>query len=1295
MRKILLGAITPLLLLGCDSIQYIVEEDVTGLNVTVTFDEGLELDQLQVSGQTINGNPAFEPAHLPDPAESIKGSEQTFTILFPNSMGNSPLRVTILGYSNGIPVAAGFAETVLKSKELTDVLVELNEETLCVTNTDDGELVVGTDLDNDGVCDADDDCVDLDGDGFGGVGYSTSGCTHAATDRDDTNPQICTDSDTDGCDDCTRGNYDPDKDGPDGDRDGICDAGDSCTDADEDGFGTGTLENQACEHQETDLDDSNPNICADIDSDGCDDCSGGTWAPREDGSDLDEDGRCDSGDTCTDFDGDGVGIEGLDVSDCLTDYFDSDDFDATVCMDLDGDTCNDCSTGTFAPSEDGSDLDSDGICDAGDTCTDVDGDGLGNGSLDNSGCLQGLTDTDDFDVYHCFDSDHDGCDDCTSGSFNIENDGPDGDGDFICNLGDTCTDADGDGFGTGTLSNSGCVRAENDIDDNNVLSCTDTDSDNCDDCSEGSWNPLQDGPDSDFDGRCNASDTCTDFDGDGIGNGNLNNTGCSQGFTDSNDGDATVCGDSDSDTCDDCMVGSYAPNNDGTDLDMDGICDLGDFCVDIDQDGFGNGAGGNLECDQSITDIADQDPNRCVDSDTDGCDDCRYGEFNPSGDGTDADSDGLCDDYDTCVDADQDGFGTGVHANSSCDWGRTDFDDTDPYSCVDFDEDGCDDCVNGSVSTDNDGTDSDADGICNLGDSCTDADGDGLGIGTLDNSGCIFSVMDLNDSDPYACNDVDNDSCDDCSSGQYSLLNDGPDADHDGKCDQGDTCTDVDGDGLGNGSGNNAGCSNSTTDENDLNSTQCADTDDDTCDDCSGGLFNPLQDGPDGDSDGICNAGDTCWDEDGDGYCGQDDCNEGNPYCNSDCSDIDGDGYCGTYDCNPTIAACNADCTTNTDGSDESIPMVDCMELHCGSDPADPSSSCATPITVDDLIDIIDRAGPGDTHVVIGDIVVDENLPTINTDGTMSFTQQEGTTITLTADKLFKTDSDGHTFTDLNINVTNGADKVIELHSDDNQVIGVTITGTDGHEPDRAIIIDGDDNLVEDSTVSGYDERGISVTGHGSHDNVIRNNVVRGGTESWSESRGGIYVQDAYDTLIVGNVVAQNTGIGIVLRRARNPSIVHNTMGENLVGLAFMGDSNRPSEDVCARNNSFTENSWSAVAAPSGVNWSTRENCEFTNSITDSSNPGHGNNAYDNPQSCSSVSCYNCSCLPSEFFEFTYDPKYQSTEIADTRFYCLGESELVDEARPTIHDLNSSQSGLYNGSAPDVGGRESGESACE
>jgi hypothetical protein len=63
-----------------------------------------------------------------------------------------------------------------------------------------------------------------------------------------------------------------------------------------------------------------------------------------------------------DSDGDGV-----------IDEDDSDPNNPYQCSDLDGDTCDDCSTGTFNPTDDGYDYDGDGQCDDGDCDDDNDG----------------------------------------------------------------------------------------------------------------------------------------------------------------------------------------------------------------------------------------------------------------------------------------------------------------------------------------------------------------------------------------------------------------------------------------------------------------------------------------------------------------------------------------------------------------------------------------------------------------------------------------------------------------------------------------------------------------------------------------------------------------------------------------------------------------------------------------------------------------------------------------------------------------------------------------------------------
>jgi hypothetical protein len=111
-----------------------------------------------------------------------------------------------------------------------------------------------------------------------------------------------------------------------------------------------------------DSDDTDPLVCADTDADTCDDCSqGGGSAPSNDGLDSDSDGLCDAGDPDDDNDG-------------VPDAQDSAPNDPLVCADTDADTCDDCSQGGgSAPSSDGLDTDSDGLCDAGDTDDDNDG----------------------------------------------------------------------------------------------------------------------------------------------------------------------------------------------------------------------------------------------------------------------------------------------------------------------------------------------------------------------------------------------------------------------------------------------------------------------------------------------------------------------------------------------------------------------------------------------------------------------------------------------------------------------------------------------------------------------------------------------------------------------------------------------------------------------------------------------------------------------------------------------------------------------------------------------------------
>jgi len=763
------------------------------------------------------------------------------------------------------------------------------------------------------------------------TGYDCVGepsvCTPIDTDNDGvpdltdpapSNPDVCGDSDADTCDDCAVGTDDlgplsdvlPANDGPDADGDGLCDAGD--TDDDNDGV-----------LDATDPNDTDPDVCGDSDADTCDDCTVGTddfgplsdVLPANDGPDVDGDGLCDAGDLCTgddasgDTDGDGVcdDTDPDDDNDGVPDATDPNDTNPDVCGDSDADTCDDCAVGTddfgplsdSLPANDGADADGDGVCDAGDLCTgdnasgDTDGDGLCDDvdpDDDNDGVLD-VTDPDDTDPDACGDSDADTCDDCAVGTDDFgplsdarpANDGPDADGDGVCDAGDLCFGdaASGDTDGDGTCDdvdtdddNDGVLDAT-DPDDTDPDACGDSDGDTCDDCAVGTDDlgplsdslPANDGADADGDGLCDAGDVCIgsnasgDTDGDGICDdvdSDADNDGV-LAATDPDDTDPDVCGDADGDTCDDCTVGTddfgvlsdALPANDGPDADGDGVCDAGDTC-------FGDAASG------------------------------------------DTDGDGTCDDVDT--DDDNDGV-----------LDATDPDDTDPDACGDSDGDTCDDCF---VGTDdfgplsdslpaNDGADADGDGVCDAGDLCFgdaasgDTDGDGTcdDVDTDDDNDGVLDATDPDDTDPDACGDSDGDTCDDCAVGTDDFgplsdslpANDGADADGDGVCDAGDLCDgddatgDTDGDGV---------CDDVDTDDDndgvpdatDPDATDpdvCGDSDGDTCDDCAVGTddFGPLADvapdadGPDDDGDGVCDAGDLCegddasGDDDGDGIC--------------------------------------------------------------------------------------------------------------------------------------------------------------------------------------------------------------------------------------------------------------------------------------------------------------------------------------------------------------------------------------------------------------------------------------------
>ena len=112
---------------------------------------------------------------------------------------------------------------------------------------------------------------------------------------------------------------------------------------------------------------------------------------------------------------------------------------------------------------------------------------------------------------------------------------------------------------------------------------------------------------------------------------------------DSDDCDVYVCSDNDNDGCDDCSNGSFNEYDDGLDIDVDGICDLGDNCVNIsnfdqldtDSDMVGD------ECDNCTFTSNPSQLDSDLDTFGDMCDICLNGD-----DRYDSDDDGVPNDCD-------------------------------------------------------------------------------------------------------------------------------------------------------------------------------------------------------------------------------------------------------------------------------------------------------------------------------------------------------------------------------------------------------------------------------------------------------------------------------------------------------------------------------------------------------------------------------------------------------------------------------------------------------------------------
>ena len=476
----------------------------------------------------------------------------------------------------------------------------------------------------------------------------------------------------------------------------------------------------------------------------------------------------------------------------------------------------------FCPDDANNDADGDGICASGGDCNDSDAsvlpgapeicDGVDNncnGQVDEDGCDPAACQSDS----ECVDNDPCTLDQCTPDGCANPPSNQDRDADGLPD----CVDIDDDNDG---------VRDNDDPQPFNPTICGDVDFDRCDDCTvqvDGlgpapDFDPNNDGIDTDLDGICDRGDR--DDDNDGVPDP-----------SDPQRLDPAVCGDVDTDSCDDCTnqvdgfgpLRDFDPGNDGLDTDNDGICDIGDICPedpanDSDGDGICDSVDPcpndptNQDSDgDGICDLVDPCPEDPINQDSDGDGICDSADPCPE-DPTNQDSDGddICDSVDPCPsdptnqDSDSDGICATEDCNDQdpsvfpgapeiCDGldndcnGGVDEDVCDPAcqsdtECVDNDPCTLDLCPPDGCSNplDPDATDTDSDGICDLGDPCpedaTNQDSDGDGI--CDSAECQVGV-DCSDDNP--CTD---DSCDP-QTGCVNTNNTNP-------CDDGNTCTQTD-----------------------------------------------------------------------------------------------------------------------------------------------------------------------------------------------------------------------------------------------------------------------------------------------------------------------------------------------------------------------------------------------------------------------------------------------------------------------------------------------------------------------
>ena len=391
-----------------------------------------------------------------------------------------------------------------------------------------------------------------------------------------------------------------------------------------------------------------------------------------------------------DTDDDNDGWSDIDENSCGTDPLDSNDIPSDsngngVCDAIEGDDFD----GDGIPNDSDPDDDNDGYDDDYDAFpldptewADHDGDGTGDNADtddDNDGVLD-PDDQDDLNPFMCSDVDMDAADDCSSGTFDPSNDGPDYDGDGLADIGDLDDDNDG------VYDDNDCAPFDASI------SCIDSD---------------EDGVDDDDDAFPDDSSEWADTDGDGVGD-NADTDDDDDGWSDQ----------------DEVECGSQSVDSGSTPLDSDGDGECDAFDSDDDDDGV-------VDSDDAFP----IDPNEWLDTDDDGIGDNADGDDDGDGwdDSTesdcdsdpmnvevspeDTDGDGACDIQDPDDDGDGVADGDDAFPLDRAEWRDTDGDGLGDNS--DQDDDGDQftdeyelDCMSDSLDPDSSPTDSDGDGIC-------------------------------------------------------------------------------------------------------------------------------------------------------------------------------------------------------------------------------------------------------------------------------------------------------------------------------------------------------------------------------------------------------------------------------------------------------------------------------------------------------------------------------------------------------------------------------------------------------